>query len=136
AAPVVFHNGVHLPEDRSVHAVVDRPGATLAEDGGLTTRPERVHPVEERCREGEHPCERARVPIRKTGPEPDQPEQRRDQHEGEEHVEDELAVRPSGIVARGGPSPRRQRVGARWELAPRLLPFVGEWPPHLPYPPF
>src|SRR5215831_9896119 len=75
AAPVVVHNGVHLPEDRSVHAVVDRLSATPAEDGGLSTRPECVDPVEERCREIEYPCKRARVSIRKAGPEPDQPEQ-------------------------------------------------------------
>ena len=66
-----------------MHAVVDRPGVPPAQDDGLSARPVRVGTVEERCGEVEHPCERAGVTTRKAGPEPDQPEQRRNQHEGD-----------------------------------------------------
>src|SRR5215472_4735239 len=61
AAPVVLLNGVNLAEDRAMHAVIDRPGMPLAEDDGLSARPERVGTVEERCGEVDHPRERAGV---------------------------------------------------------------------------
>src|SRR4030095_12417873 len=131
AAPVVLLNGVNLAEDRPMHAVVDWRGVAPAEDDALSARPERVGTVEERCGEVEHPCERARVATRKAGPEPDQPEQRRNQHEGEEHVEDELTVRPSGIAARRVPVRGRQRTEQRVELPPRFLQFVANALPDL-----
>src|SRR5262249_27542335 len=124
APPVVVAKRLHLAQYRAVDEVEDRAGPRSAEDPRLPARPERVDPIEERRREIQRSCERARDAAGQAAEQADKPEQRRDQCEREQHVEHELAVGPRAVATGRVPVGVRQRVEQRVELPTSLLELV------------
>ena len=80
--------------------------ASSTQGAGGSTRADRVNPVEEWGREVENCGEGSRARTGKVTEQHEESRKRRDKNEPEEDMEEELPIRPAGVVARFCPGAR------------------------------